>query len=83
MRYLPEVNAFAGSDHDGLAQVMWHVTDACPLSCPYCFATKSGRAVRAGDIDELASVLAKLGVLKVDIGGGEPLTRVTIGMAVA
>jgi molybdenum cofactor biosynthesis enzyme MoaA len=74
VKYRAEANEFEGDGHDGLAQVMWHVTDVCPLSCPYCFATKTSQSVEPAEIGPLCQVLHELGVLKVDIGGGEPMT---------
>lgn len=52
---------------------MWHVTDRCPLECPYCFARKTGIETRLDRIKPRLSVLKELGVLKIDVSGGEPL----------
>lgn len=57
-----------------LPQVMWHVTDVCPLGCPYCFATKTNLSFTLEQAERVLSVLSALGVQKIDIGGGEPLT---------
>src|ERR1039458_7467188 len=56
-----------------LPQLMWHVTDRCPLGCPYCFATKTGLDFNPNQIDQLLNIFSQLGVRKVDIAGGEPL----------
>src|SRR5690242_3470027 len=52
---------------------MWHITDACPLACPFCFATKTRDFVAREDVDAYMPVFHALGVQKVDIAGGEPL----------
>ncbi|MCP5024901.1 MAG: radical SAM protein [Actinomycetia bacterium] len=72
-------NTFEGQLADGLPQVMWHVTDRCPLSCPYCFATKSEVDFPESLIPDTVDALRRLGVLKIDIGGGEPLVFPHLG----
>jgi len=52
---------------------MWHVTDKCPLKCPYCFAPKTEIGTPSEKIKSRVAALHKLGVLKIDISGGEPL----------
>jgi MoaA/NifB/PqqE/SkfB family radical SAM enzyme len=52
---------------------MWHLTDICPLSCPYCFAAKTEAGLPLQLIKHIADVLPTLGVQKVDLSGGEPL----------
>jgi len=54
-------------------QVMWHVTDRCPLGCEYCFATKSGADFRIEHLNGVLSNLSGIGVIKIDVSGGEPL----------
>ena len=43
------------------------------LSCPYCFATKLVET-ELDKIDDSMEVFKKLGVQKIDIAGGDPLT---------
>jgi molybdenum cofactor biosynthesis enzyme MoaA len=73
--YNPITNDFAIVDDGkhGLPQVMWHVTDRCPLDCPYCFATKSGLDADVTRLDRIIEVFKEIRVQKVDIAGGEPL----------
>jgi molybdenum cofactor biosynthesis enzyme MoaA len=72
--YDPERNVFFPGDSDCvLPHVMWHITDECPLRCPYCFSPKTEQTVLTEAIDQILTVLEQLGVQKIDIGGGEPL----------
>lgn len=57
-----------------LPQIIWHITDRCFLSCPYCFATKTGRETNIDKLSSFMTVFKELGVQKVDIAGGDPLT---------
>ena len=82
MEYDPVTNTFAGDRHVGLPQVMWHITDVCALTCPYCFSTKSGLNTPAEHLKPTADRLKQLGVLKVDFGGGEPVSYDRFGEAV-
>jgi MoaA/NifB/PqqE/SkfB family radical SAM enzyme len=52
---------------------MWHVTDRCPLRCPYCFASKTELDIDITRLEHVIATFAALGVQKVDIAGGEPL----------
>jgi MoaA/NifB/PqqE/SkfB family radical SAM enzyme len=52
---------------------MWHVTDRCPLRCPYCFATKTELDTDITKLEQVIATFKALGVQKVDIAGGEPL----------
>ncbi|QAZ68668.1 radical SAM protein [Solidesulfovibrio carbinolicus] len=52
---------------------VWHITDRCPWRCPYCFARKSGKDFPAKYIEKIVRLSKKMGVLKVDLSGGEPL----------
>jgi len=52
---------------------MWHITDRCPLSCPYCFATKTGQDASLSRLGELVEMCGVLGIQKIDLAGGEPL----------
>jgi molybdenum cofactor biosynthesis enzyme MoaA len=61
------------SAHDSIPNLMWHVTDKCPLRCPYCFALKTGLETPRHLIASRIERIAKLGTLKIDISGGEPL----------
>lgn len=71
-------NTFCGrsqySNH--LAQVMWHITNVCKLDCKFCFSKfirGDSCALSAEQVDRSIMLFKKLGVLKVDISGGEPL----------
>ena len=57
-----------------LPQVVWHITDTCFLACPYCFSTKSSLETPAEKVSDYVNMFIKLGVQKIDIAGGEPLT---------
>jgi MoaA/NifB/PqqE/SkfB family radical SAM enzyme len=57
-----------------LPQIIWHITDRCFLSCPYCFATKTGRETPLDKLDDFMEAFKELGIQKVDIAGGDPLT---------
>ncbi|MFJ8967048.1 radical SAM protein [Lentzea sp. NPDC102401] len=82
MEYDPDTNAFSGTYHVGLPQVMWHITDVCALTCPYCFSTKSGLGTEVDKLEPIVDRLKQLGVLKVDFGGGEPVSYSQFGEAV-
>lgn len=62
---------------------MWHVTDVCPLRCPYCFSRKTEEESPGDKAVRIAAILRQLGVQKVDIGGGEPLVYEYLPCAVA
>jgi MoaA/NifB/PqqE/SkfB family radical SAM enzyme len=75
-KYNPLTNEFKATSDQSiptLPQVMWHITDRCPLSCPYCFATKTGEDSAIENAQEILKILDVLGVQKIDIAGGEPL----------
>ncbi|MFF1683491.1 radical SAM protein [Streptomyces sp. NPDC058256] len=74
MEYDPDANTFSGAPHTGLPQVMWHITDVCALTCPFCFSTKSGLGTPHKYLEPIAERLKQIGVLKVDFGGGEPVS---------
>ncbi len=76
-RYDPVENVFHGPMAAAIGcipHVMWHITDVCPLSCGYCFAPKTESSLAPELITDMARKLADLGVQKVDISGGEPLS---------
>lgn len=74
MRYDRIKNVFAGELKVGtIPNLMWHITDKCPLSCPYCFAPKSHLEMPLEAIENRLDKLIELEVLKVDLSGGEPL----------
>ncbi|MFF4729977.1 radical SAM protein [Streptomyces mirabilis] len=82
MEYNADANTFSGNHHLGLPQVMWHITDVCALTCPYCFSTKSGLGTPFEYLEPIAERLKQIGVLKVDFGGGEPVSYDRFGEAV-
>ena len=73
--YDPVTNEFSpvGERVSVLPQVMWHVTDRCPLRCPYCFASKTELDTDIAKLEHVIATFRALGVQKVDIAGGEPL----------
>ena len=77
MKYCPKDNIFLSQDGPlamgVIPHVMWHITDICPLACPYCFAPKTETGLPGEFIEQIAEKLLALGVQKVDISGGEPL----------
>ncbi|MFF2446939.1 radical SAM protein [Neobacillus sp. NPDC058068] len=77
IKYDSDLNEFYSSSSDEvsiLPQIIWHITDRCFLSCPYCFATKTARETELDKIDDFMEVFKELGVQKIDIAGGDPLT---------
>ena len=77
IKYDSTSNDFYVSNSDEvstLPQIIWHITDRCFLSCPYCFATKTGRETPLDNLSDFMEVFKQLGVQKVDIAGGDPLT---------
>ncbi len=75
VKYDPIENAFIKDENSKgvlLPQIIWHITTKCKLKCPYCFADKGAEAQNI-DINQYINLLKKLGVLKIDISGGEPL----------
>ncbi|ACK90539.1 radical SAM protein [Bacillus cereus] len=77
IKYDSDLNEFYSSGSDEvsiLPQIIWHITDRCFLSCPYCFATKTGKETELDKIDDFMEVFKELGVQKIDIAGGDPLT---------
>lgn len=76
MVYDPEANVFVNTEPNprgAIPNVMWHITDVCPLNCPYCFAPKTEQTLSPDAIHHIADTLSFLKVEKVDISGGEPL----------
>ena len=78
LTYDPLSNSFSGNSHyvNSLVQVMWHITNACNLNCKFCFSKflRNDSSVLSTEvIDKNISLFKKLGVLKLDISGGEPL----------
>lgn len=76
IKYSPQNNSFLkinDKKENILPQIIWHITDKCELSCPYCFSTKTGKETSLKKIDEYIETFLLLGVEKVDIAGGEPL----------
>lgn len=75
-RYNPITNLFdrdITARRSVLPQLMWHITDRCPLSCPYCFATKTGQDTSLAGLGDVLEMCRVLGVQKIDLAGGEPL----------
>ena len=56
--------------------VIWEVTDRCNLSCPFCFASPSGKKDKTFDelLYELKSMSEK-GIRFLHLSGGEPTVR--------
>jgi sulfatase maturation enzyme AslB (radical SAM superfamily) len=54
-------------------QVSIALTNACDLSCAYCYAPKHPAILDAGRVCDWAAELAEAGCLGVGFGGGEPM----------
>ena len=55
---------------------MWHITNSCILNCKFCFSKflrKDSSELSIDIVDKNILLFKKLGVLKLDISGGEPL----------
>lgn len=79
-QYNPVENIFEVGTGSGIVQgtipnIMWHITDVCPLGCPYCFAPKTELSLPSGSIEHIVACMKVLGVQKADISGGEPLVH--------
>ncbi|SCY42959.1 radical SAM protein [Lysinibacillus fusiformis] len=77
IKYDSKSNEFYNSNSNEvstLPQIIWHITDRCFLSCPYCFATKTGKETSLDKLNDFMEAFKELGVQKVDIAGGDPLT---------
>lgn len=77
IKYDSTTNHFYNSncnENSTLPQIIWHITDRCFLSCPYCFATKTGRETPLEKLNDYMEAFKELGVQKIDIAGGDPLT---------
>lgn len=48
------------------------LTNACDLSCPFCYAPKSNHSLRTDHIISWCRELDALGTLEIAFGGGEP-----------
>jgi len=78
VRFDPIENVFdLTSSDEGATSLLpffvWHITNSCRLKCPYCFAPKNEDSVDIHDIQKVLSTARELGVLKIDVSGGEPL----------
>ena len=78
LQYDPVSNSFWGDSQfsNCLAQVMWHITNQCNLNCKFCFSKflrNDTSALTPNLVDQNIQLFKKLGVLKLDISGGEPL----------
>lgn len=78
LKYDALSNSFCGSSwySDRLVQVMWHITNSCILNCKFCFSKflrKDSSELSVDLVNKNISLFKKLGVLKLDISGGEPL----------
>src|SRR6185369_9224239 len=74
--YDPITNTFVldiGTDSI-LPQLVWVITDRCPNDCPFCFQPKTGIDFNVNNLPEAIHMFNKLGVQKIDISGGEPLS---------
>ena len=63
-------------------QVQLTVTDHCNLRCNYCYADYPARGHKDLSIDEIFKIiddLKKLGTRRINLVGGEPLSRSDIG----
>ena len=58
---------------EGPAVISVALTNACDLSCAFCYAPKSNHWLRSDDVIRWCKELDKLGTLEVAFGGGEPM----------
>ncbi len=58
--------------HRAPRQVSVALTNACDLTCPYCYAPKAAAALDAGQLCAWIEELDSAGCLGVGFGGGEP-----------
>lgn len=79
--YDPAKNAFLSDEviTGIIPNLMWHITDQCPLKCPYCFSPKTEASTPRERIQPRVAAVRTLGVLKIDISGGEPLVYPFLG----
>lgn len=68
-------NEFLGVEGSkiGIANLMWHITGECNLSCDHCFSQKSKNKFDISKLDLYINIFKDLGVKKIDLSGGEPL----------
>lgn len=57
----------------GIANLMWHITGECNLSCDHCFSQKSQNKFDISNLELYIKIFKDLGVKKIDLSGGEPL----------
>ncbi|WP_168371282.1 radical SAM protein [Pyrodictium occultum] len=62
---------------EGPEWIVWIVTAACNLRCPYCYAARylGERPLSTGEALRLVGEAAELGVAHINLTGGEPLLR--------
>ena len=74
--YDPLKNTFAykGIKAKSIFHIMWHITSKCNMNCSFCFDKKNSDIpdMTFDQIDTIIKVMKELGVIKVDISGGEP-----------
>lgn len=78
LKYDASSNIFWGSSpySSRLVQVMWHITNSCRLNCKFCFSKflrNESTELSIDLVEKNILLFKKLGVLKIDISGGEPL----------
>ncbi|MBP5765884.1 MAG: radical SAM protein [Clostridia bacterium] len=57
----------------GFSNLMWHITEECNLSCEHCFSRKGKCSFDISNLNSYIKSFKELGVIKVDLSGGEPL----------
>lgn len=75
--YDPLKNNFAckGINAKNIFHIIWHITSKCNMNCQFCFDKKISDIpdMTFAQIDAITKIMKKLGVIKIDISGGEPL----------
>lgn len=58
----------------------WEITDFCPLNCRHCYLSeKNAHHITDSQIETVLNVIDKLGIISVQITGGDPLSHPKVG----
>lgn len=62
----------------------WNITARCNFNCTYCMGNRSGVSeLSCKEIIVLIKVLARMGMVRLHLLGGEPLCREDLGLVIA